>query len=1093
MLLALRSAVEPAAAYQTIGKRTATVVEKTTTNTITATLPAGTAVGDTSVVFFCQDGVTGFVGPSGWTPFFTPFATGASTLGMAGYYRRWLTGETPAAPTASWTTASRATAVMQSYTNVDATTPADATAQTTNRNGVATTSITMTLSTVTPGALVIGGAGADSNPTNDTLTIPAEMSLVGKSSNTTGEVGRSLAVGDETRSAAGAGNRVFSHSATTLTMNAWEVALRPAAVVPTQLTEPAWTNNSGGTSARNGTTSRSIPFGFTATAGRELVVIVAGSVTNTVSGWTERLQPLGSGELSVFTKTAAGGETSISVTNNGSNYPEAYEVYELPSGSTWINGTSISDANDTFPTLTGLPGSTGVIVFSAYSRVASSATQTFSAVWGGSFVEDQDSIIVGTPTDGTAFTIAHQLNVTGTSITPTITPTTNISAAVSRQKVVFAYSVPLGPSAPVIDGAVTLTSSATLTSDGVRTTSGAVSLTSTSTLTSAPTVNMVGAVSLTASSSLVSDGVRTTSGAINLTATPTLVAQPFLTKNNPTVSLTALGSLTSDGTTIGVNTVSLVVTSVLSSQPFLDKRNATIFLFTAHSLSVAESQTLAGAVSLAATAGLTSQGIRTTTGTLTLTSTSALSVSVLLVAPGAVSMAASSTLAVTASGAGGGAVSLIALGTLLTSAQLPSGTVSLLSTAVMITNAFVGVSGAVSLVSSASLTAAAIRFAVSSVSLLASTTLLSSSYITTNGSLTLNATGILSVSAVGAGGSALLTTSQSLLVAGFNLAYGTVSLIANGSLTSSSLRITSANVTLAIGTTLSISGTLSTTGSVSLVGTGVLSLVLGGVVGNVSLVVGKTLSVSGVLGAAGSLNLNSTTSLLVNGIRQTIASISLTATPLLVTTGLIGILQGTSSLTAFSTLSAGGVRVTNAIVVPLVAIGTLVVNGISGGVGGTTLNASTNLGVSGVRVVFGTTQLNALPILSVLGRLGALGEVPLTGNASLVVGIGVISQLGAVLLTASGVLTANGARIAVGSVSLVGLGRLLFIEVFPEVDFRVGGVWLTGGIHTDSHQSATRKTVGWTGSGTGLKVGAVRTPVNGSGWTTAGIRAVPIP
>lgn len=120
---------------------------------------------------------------------------------------------------------------------------------------------------------------------------------------------------------------------------------------------PKWINRSTGVATRNGTTNHTINF-TPASAGSFLVAIVATpNTTNTAvtAGWTERLQPTFSAELSVFTRSANAGDATLVIGHANSNYPMAYIVYEFPSGSSWITGTS--EANSiSFDPLTGLPG-----------------------------------------------------------------------------------------------------------------------------------------------------------------------------------------------------------------------------------------------------------------------------------------------------------------------------------------------------------------------------------------------------------------------------------------------------------------------------------------------------------------------------------------------------------------------------------------------------------------------------------------------------------------------------------------------------------------------------------------------------------------
>jgi hypothetical protein len=196
-------------------------------------------------------------------------------------------------------------------------------------------------------------------------------------------------------------------------------------------TEPPYVHKNSGVAARNGTTTHVVNFTtdgvspFTPAAGNFLVVVAFAGVTNTASGWAEPHSPVSSGELSVFTKTVVA-DTGITVTHNAANYPMNWLVYELPAGSSYDAGQQDTTSADTPPSLTGLPGGAGNerLVITARGRIAGSASETgASTVWGGSMVEDLDLFTVFATTDGCYLTVAHQINLTATSITPTGTPT----------------------------------------------------------------------------------------------------------------------------------------------------------------------------------------------------------------------------------------------------------------------------------------------------------------------------------------------------------------------------------------------------------------------------------------------------------------------------------------------------------------------------------------------------------------------------------------------------------------------------------------------------------------------------------------------
>lgn len=215
------------------------------------------------------------------------------------------------------------------------------------------------------------------------------------------------------------------------------------AVVP----EPPWLNKTSGVSARNGTTTHTITLGFTPTSGNFLMFVVGGGVTHTNGSWTERAAPVANGELSVFTKTSAGTETTFTDTTNGSNYPVVWAAYEFLAGTTWTGSANSASGSGTFVQLTGLPG-TEQVVFGAMgvSSNTFNASNITTATWSAPWVEDAEvNNPYVSPTDGYDITIAHQLNVTATSITPTAS-TSYVSppvGGVTRQAVTWALDVAL--------------------------------------------------------------------------------------------------------------------------------------------------------------------------------------------------------------------------------------------------------------------------------------------------------------------------------------------------------------------------------------------------------------------------------------------------------------------------------------------------------------------------------------------------------------------------------------------------------------------------------------------------------------------------
>ncbi len=121
---------------------------------------------------------------------------------------------------------------------------------------------------------------------------------------------------------------------------------------------------------------------FTPTAGRLLVLVVAGPVTSsTPTGWT---LPSGGYAVSsdgvyVFTKTAAGGDIVPAIGHNSSSYPVTYDLYEFASTSTFVKAQGfVTVGSGSTATITGLTGTN--TVFAVVAGTAGSVyTWTFSA------------------------------------------------------------------------------------------------------------------------------------------------------------------------------------------------------------------------------------------------------------------------------------------------------------------------------------------------------------------------------------------------------------------------------------------------------------------------------------------------------------------------------------------------------------------------------------------------------------------------------------------------------------------------------------------------------------------------------------------
>lgn len=184
---------------------------------------------------------------------------------------------------------------------------------------------------------------------------------------------------------------------------------------------PQWINRSAGVAARNGTSDHTLTFPATS-AGSFLLAVVSGSVTSTAvtAGWTKRLSSVLDTEYAVFTRSANAGETSLTLTHNGTNCPVNYAVYEFPAGTSWVGGATQPNGNT--PDLAGLPG-TPVTVFSGFGMASQSpANPTASIEWGWRWFEDVDIMTINDGvTDGAYTTLGWRRGITDTSISPATT------------------------------------------------------------------------------------------------------------------------------------------------------------------------------------------------------------------------------------------------------------------------------------------------------------------------------------------------------------------------------------------------------------------------------------------------------------------------------------------------------------------------------------------------------------------------------------------------------------------------------------------------------------------------------------------------
>lgn len=388
-----------------------------------------------------------------------------------------------------------------------------------------------------------------------------------------------------------------------------------------------WLNKTSGIAARNGTNSHTIPFGFTSTSGNELVVIVYGGVTHTASGWTERLSPVSSGELSVFTKTSAG-DSSITVVHNGSNYPVGWVAYELPAGSTWTGGTGVN-ANSffpSFPDLTGLPGTTQLVI-AARGRVAgSTAATSASTVWNNPLFEDADLFAAHDGSnDGAYLTVGHT-TTTDTSISPAAVSTYDGTWTVDdRQQVVFAITLGTGGSGPATHNAgaalaitagfsigaaaarqsgAALAATATIATTASRATSGAAALAVTATVAAGAARTAVPGASLAATATVTAAAVRARPAGAALAVTAGISTAAAAARSS-TASLAATATITAAAIIGGAgSSAALAATATVLAGAGLDKPAGTVLAATASLVAGAVVTDLATSA-LAVTATLT--------------------------------------------------------------------------------------------------------------------------------------------------------------------------------------------------------------------------------------------------------------------------------------------------------------------------------------------------------------------------------------------------------------------------------------------------------------------------------------------------------
>jgi hypothetical protein len=194
----------------------------------------------------------------------------------------------------------------------------------------------------------------------------------------------------------------------------------PAATLDSQAAlalapQPKWINRAAGTLARNGTTDHTITF---PAASALLVAVVGSSATSTpvTGGWTKRATGVVSAEVTVFTRPATGGETTLQIIHNGSDFPAAYVIYEFPAGTTYYSGANTNNGDP--PALNGLPSSTQMLVFAAIAINSNDPYNFSTAQWGWHWFEDVESMDPKNVTDGVFLTVGYRSHFLKTAIDP---------------------------------------------------------------------------------------------------------------------------------------------------------------------------------------------------------------------------------------------------------------------------------------------------------------------------------------------------------------------------------------------------------------------------------------------------------------------------------------------------------------------------------------------------------------------------------------------------------------------------------------------------------------------------------------------------
>ena len=215
-----------------------------------------------------------------------------------------------------------------------------------------------------------------------------------------------------------------------------------------------WLNRtvlSGASVAQNGTSSHTCSF-TPASGGNYLLAIVTGSVTcSTPAGWTLVAASVEMAGLYAFAKIASADEDSFATTHNGSNYAIRGIVYEFPAG------TSVIGANYAFglgggtissPALSGLEGTYSVFAARSHSLALANGSMSVNP-WTLPATKDYEAYVgYAGGTEGVGLSVAYQDDTTGSTFAPNYNMTWENEPNNRGEGIIFALSIPEGPTEP---------------------------------------------------------------------------------------------------------------------------------------------------------------------------------------------------------------------------------------------------------------------------------------------------------------------------------------------------------------------------------------------------------------------------------------------------------------------------------------------------------------------------------------------------------------------------------------------------------------------------------------------------------------------